>query len=666
MRNGTLVRLLLCLLWLGIHPHIAHTETPAPAAACESPGDSAATQAECLLKLAQQPRADIADLADKLNNVASQLALNNPPAARQLLQQFLKVARKDRRGESLASTLNLLGTLEVDANQYLAALAAFADAERLAQQRSLQTTARLNINKVLIEQFAMPRAIVSAGSDMDDQQLLVVAELQAKLGQVDAAQKTLRSVSASSDQSARLGVLASIAEQQQRLDLAAQHYRQAILASTDSTHNNAFVWHWRLAEIAITHNDRRRATLLFDSAIAAFDRVSERFWGLSDSAFREQIAPMYEQAAANLLAQARDQRTLHRVRQVLEQSRVAALENYFQDACGPAQPTLPEQPASTAVIYPLALAEQLHFVVATEDKLHHRVAPVRAATLQQLVQEMRLSTQYGLSRQAAAGLGQLLIGPIADVLESSKVTTLVFVDESTLQGLPLGALRYRGKMLAEHYALAITPSLHLTDSGAPTNAWRALSFGLTEGVQGFSPLPAVASELAAIDKALPGTQRTNAQFSGDALSLAQERANGNILHLATHARIAPNPQQSFVLAYDRPIFLNDVQQIAADRQILGAPLDLIVLSACETAVGDRRSALGFGGMAVRAGARSALASLWKVDDTATAALISEFYAALSDGHNKARALQLAQTRMLNGNYADPSNWAGFILLGNAQ
>ena len=99
------------------------------------------------------------------------------------------------------------------------------------------------------------------------------------------------------------------------------------------------------------------------------------------------------------------------------------------------------------------------------------------------------------------------------------------------------------------------------------------------------------------------------------------------------------------------------------------PIDLITLTACETATGDDRATLGLAGVAIRAGARSAIASLWKIDDATAAQLINEFYGHLKKpGVSKAQAMQAAQIAAIDaaGSGANPGSWAPLILVGNWQ
>jgi CHAT domain-containing protein len=135
------------------------------------------------------------------------------------------------------------------------------------------------------------------------------------------------------------------------------------------------------------------------------------------------------------------------------------------------------------------------------------------------------------------------------------------------------------------------------------------------------------------------------------------------IHLASHVQIGANAADGLLLTADGGMALDELQRLIARQRYGAAPLDLLTLSACSTAVGDRRAALGLGGLAVQSGARSALASLWQVSDAATGRLMRAFYSRL-DGDGKARALQCAQNELIDAGLGHPFYWAGFVLIGN--
>jgi hypothetical protein len=124
------------------------------------------------------------------------------------------------------------------------------------------------------------------------------------------------------------------------------------------------------------------------------------------------------------------------------------------------------------------------------------------------------------------------------------------------------------------------------------------------------------------------------------------------VHIATHAQFGDSPSNSFLLTYDGRLSLDDLAALVERTRFGDQPLELLTLSACETAAGDERAALGLAGIALRSGARSALATLWPVNDQAASELIAEFYRQLaSGGVSKAEALRRAR---LDDRAAEPS------------
>jgi CHAT domain-containing protein len=137
----------------------------------------------------------------------------------------------------------------------------------------------------------------------------------------------------------------------------------------------------------------------------------------------------------------------------------------------------------------------------------------------------------------------------------------------------------------------------------------------------------------------------NQEFTPETLNAAQADCACEIVHLATHAEFRPGlPRNSYIQFYDRPLFLDQIDEVNWQDP----PVDLLVLSACQTAIGDQQAELGFAGLAVQSGVRSALASLWYVSDTGTMGLMSEFYRAIAAAPTKAEALRQAQIAMLRG------------------
>ncbi|MDA0762583.1 MAG: CHAT domain-containing protein, partial [Proteobacteria bacterium] len=168
-----------------------------------------------------------------------------------------------------------------------------------------------------------------------------------------------------------------------------------------------------------------------------------------------------------------------------------------------------------------------------------------------------------------------------------------------------------------------------------------------------------------LSSALSTTPLLNARFSLASVSKRLGSGNDSIVHLATHGYFDGDHANSFLLAHDDKITLDRLQSTVGARRFTGNSLDLLVLSACETAKGNERAALGLAGVSLKAGAKSTVASLWPIADAATAILMTRFYEALRDGESKASALQTAQQALLaDPEWSHPAYWSPYLLIGN--
>lgn len=191
--------------------------------------------------------------------------------------------------------------------------------------------------------------------------------------------------------------------------------------------------------------------------------------------------------------------------------------------------------------------------------------------------------------------------------------------------------------------------------------------GISEAVQGFPPLTFVPGELRSIELLYPSETLLNEGFTLKQLERKVTDEQYSILHVASHGSFDRDARKTFLLTYDRKLTLNGLESLIRPSQYRGRPVELLVLSACETAAGDDRAALGLAGVAVKAGARSALATLWFVNDQSTSELITEFYGQLrrSPSSSKARCLQLAQIKLLSDRrYSHPCYWSPYLIIGN--
>jgi CHAT domain-containing protein len=221
--------------------------------------------------------------------------------------------------------------------------------------------------------------------------------------------------------------------------------------------------------------------------------------------------------------------------------------------------------------------------------------------------------------------------------------------------------------LVERIAVVVSPGLTLTEPRAfegPDTP--VLAAGLSEARLGFSALPSVDEEVDEIAARFPTTKLMNEELTGPRLDEAVAGRAVGVIHVATHGEFSATASESFIVAWDEKLPMETfAATIARTARRNDAPLELLVLSACETAAGDERAALGLAGLAIQAGARSALATLWSVNDEATRLLIGRFYAELAQGRSRAEALRAAQRELIaHDTFSHPAFWSAFLLISS--
>ncbi|MBP0019234.1 MAG: CHAT domain-containing protein [Cyanobacteria bacterium SBLK] len=239
-----------------------------------------------------------------------------------------------------------------------------------------------------------------------------------------------------------------------------------------------------------------------------------------------------------------------------------------------------------------------------------------------------------------------IISPFASELERQKIDNIAFIMDAGLRSLPVAALHDGDRFLVEDYSLGMMPSLSLTDTAYRNpHDLQVLGMGASEFAEQ-NPLPAVPLELEIITQKLwKGDRFLNQDFTRDRLAAARSQTPYGIVHLGTHGIFkAGRPSDSYISLGEGRLGLDEIRQLG----LHDPPVELLVLSACQTALGDVEAELGFAGLAVAAGVKTALGSLWYVSDEATLALMTGFYSALRNVPIKAEALQKTQIAMLRG------------------
>ena len=271
-----------------------------------------------------------------------------------------------------------------------------------------------------------------------------------------------------------------------------------------------------------------------------------------------------------------------------------------------------------------------------------------------------------------------LIRPAEQDIANSNVKTLVFVLDGPMLNLPMAILQDGQKFLIENYAIAYTPGLQLLDSKRLVRGQiSALKAGITQSREIilstsktpilFPALHFVKQELETIQLKVKGELLLDEEFTTTAIQKEINSVPFPVVHLATHGQFSSKQEDTFILTWDDRLRVNQLNTMLRSREETGRnPIELLVLSACQTAAGDERAALGLAGVAVRAGARSTLATLWLVSDEGTAELMTRFYQELTDTSiSKAEALRRAQVALLkDSRYQKPRLWAPYVLVGN--
>ncbi|WP_455212077.1 CHAT domain-containing protein [Kaarinaea lacus] len=366
---------------------------------------------------------------------------------------------------------------------------------------------------------------------------------------------------------------------------------------------------------------------------------------------------------------------LREARNTVELQKEAELQDYFKDSCvvdTDSRETLIDEAIAdnTAVIYPILLPDRTELLVSYSSGIERYTVAKTNAEVTQQVRDLRIKLEKRKTRDYlphSKTLYSWLIAPMETDFSQRGIDTLVLVADQSLRTIPLSVLHDGDRFLVNKYAIATTPGLKMTDP-APLNRdnLKILLSGLSEPVQGFPALQYVQGELEEIQDLYVGELLMNRDFVTSSISNALQNTAYSVTHIASHSVFTGDVDGSYILTYDDRITVDQLGQYAALSRSRDKPIELLTLSACQTAAGDDRAALGLAGVAIKSGARSALATLWAINDQASALLVTEFYRQLQNKElSKAQALQQAQTKLMqNVRYRHPGYWSPFLLIGN--
>ncbi|MGF1536703.1 MAG: CHAT domain-containing protein, partial [Elainellaceae cyanobacterium] len=440
------------------------------------------------------------------------------------------------------------------------------------------------------------------------------------------------------------GYLGGAYETTQQWAIAETLTEEALLiAQSLNATDIAYQWQWQLGRILKAQNKTDAAIAAYKTAFQSLQALRYDLASIAPDqqfSFRESVEPVYRNYV-DLLLTSTDPNPgrLQEARQVIESLQIAELNNFFRSTCIEGQTIALDEVDQTnaAVIYPIILSDRLEVVVSLPDQpLQHHATPVTREQVDVTLDELRVSLVRPFVTAASKNLSEdvysWLIRPIEDDLRQSQVDTLVFVLDGALRSVPMAALFNGDRYLVEDYNIALTPGLQLiAPQPLQQQGVQTIAGGLTEARHGFSALSNVELELEKVENTVPSRVLIDQGFTSDALRQQVETLPYPVVHLATHGQFSSRAEDTFILAWDRPLNVNEISAILqTGDQTRQAPIELLILSACETAAGDDRAALGLAGVAVQAGARSTIASLWSLDDESGAVLVGNLYEQLAN------------------------------------
>lgn len=648
--------------------------------------------------------------------------VGNLTASRQILEQSLTVAKKSSSPQAIADTLLNLGNTARAQQKIPEALSFYQLSASASTLLTTRIQAQLNQLSLLVDNKKWHDAVVLNAqiqpqlANLPPSRMVVYAQINLAQSLTQLKQRSLDNTPswqdisqllAESVRQARdlqdgrtiscaLGNLGKLYEQTGQWEDSIDLTEQALFAAQGIDASDvAYLWQWQLGRLLKQQGKTPDAIAAYTESVKNLRSLRSDLAAISPDTqfdFRDQVEPVYRQLVDLLLQSEGDSisssKNLQIARTTIESLQLAELENFFRSACLDAQPQLIDQVVdredrTAAVIYPIILPDRLEVILKLPNQatLRHYLTkkPQNEVenilkTLQQYLKEPdRTNDVQKLSQQIYSWLVQ----PLEAELGKTQVNKLVFVLDGALRNIPMAVLydEKQQKYLIEKYAIALTPGLQLL---APQPLQRerlnALTAGLSESrtVEGreFPQLDNVKLELKQIESEVSRSEELlNQRFTKTNLQSQIKSNSFNVVHMATHGQFSSNLEETFILAWDRLLKIDDLDNLLRTNDSQGTSnIELLVLSACQTATGDNRAALGLAGIAVRAGARSTLATLWSVDDSSTAALMSEFYKQLANTNlTKAEALQQAQLALWNNKNKDwkrPYFWAAYVLVGN--
>jgi CHAT domain-containing protein len=460
--------------------------------------------------------------------------------------------------------------------------------------------------------------------------------------------------------------------------------------------DSLYLWEWQTGRILLAQGNKQQSIAAYEAAIATLESIRDDLLTANRDIqfdFRDTVEPIYrelieqklETGDRTIVIEASQTDRVNNVSSVLNtvnSLRLAELQNYFGNDCAISDVITTDkvdlfQPDErTAYFSSILLDDRIAIIVnfpsrQTQITWHENR---QKTELIEEINEFRRSLEAFYDEydpQLGQNIYNWLIQPFVDRLQQEQVDTLVFIQDGLLRSIPMAALHDGKQFLVEKYAIATTPSLNSIDRthSQPENL-KALALGLTQEskIDGrvFNPLPNVTREIKQVQNIFTSSiGLLDRSFTIDRLQQELAQTSYPILHIATHGQFGAEPEDTFLITGDgEKLTITELDRLIRTNATNNRPVDLISLTACQTAVGDERAALGLAGVAIQAGASTALASLWSISDRITPEVVKNFYISLQQPNiSKAKALQQAQKSLIaRGEH--PAFWSPFIIIGD--
>ncbi len=626
--------------------------------------------------------------------------------AESALDRGLTIVTQVENPQAQAALLISLGHLAKAKQDFDSAVDFYRQAARVTQDRPLQLQAYLSELNILVNQASAnaPSPLISQiipiinhlppSKNLVKQRINLAVNLsklnqpqdnQLILQQLSSALQEARQIGYQRGEANALGNIGKLYQREQQWSEARELTEKALLIAQEiKAPDLAYQWQWQLGQIMHQLENRKAAIASYSGAVNTLKTLRSDLVAVSSDLefnFRENVEPVYRELVSILLRPEANSGEIRQARDVIEALQLAELDNFFRAACLDAEPVLIDQltereDTTAAVIYTIVLPDRFEIILKSpQQQLRHYSTPLdNPQKVERLLERLAQSLSQRNSQETVPLAQQAydwLIRPLEEDLATSKAKTLVFVLDSSLRNVPMSVLHDGQQYLVEKYAIALSPGLQLIEpQPIAQQRLRALTAGLTEARGGFPPLKYVVDELNTVQSQVSETELLlDSDFTSTAFLAKINQLPFPVVHLATHGQFSSQAENTFILTWDDRINVNQLNSLLRKSDPKGeSALELLVLSACETLTGDRRAALGLAGVALRAGARSTLATLWRVNDEATALLMGKFYQELANQNTtstKAEALRRAQLALLEDDrFRRPHFWAPYVLVGN--